>query len=70
MGVDGREVSCLGHAVVPVEVDGLSTEVECVVMPSLVRGVDVVLGVDFIQSVGGLEWKQGKVRFLRDQVDK
>ena len=55
VGVDGHEVSCSGYTSVPIEVDGLTKEVDCVVMESLIGGVDIVLGVVFIQSVGGLE---------------
>lgn len=70
VGVDGHEVSCLGYTIVPIEVDGLTVEVDCVVMERLIEGVDVVLGMDFIQAVGGLQWKQGKVRFLKDRADE
>lgn len=63
-GVDGREVPCEGHTVVQIEVDGLTASVDCVVMNRLIEGVDVVLGMDFIQCFGGIELSNGRVKFL------
>ncbi|KAK3880830.1 hypothetical protein Pcinc_014717 [Petrolisthes cinctipes] len=54
----------MGNTIVSIEVDGLITDVNCVVMGHLIEGVDAILGMDFIQLAGGLEWKHGKVRFL------
>ncbi|KAK3874473.1 hypothetical protein Pcinc_008865 [Petrolisthes cinctipes] len=61
----------MGNTIVSIEVDGLIADVNCVVMGHLIEGVDAILGMDFIQLAGGLEWKHGKVRFLsvRDRED-
>ncbi|KAK3879159.1 hypothetical protein Pcinc_016253 [Petrolisthes cinctipes] len=54
----------MGNTIVSIEVDGLIADVNCVVMGHLIESVDAILGMDFIQLAGGLEWKHGKVRFL------
>ena len=43
--------------ILSIEVDGLIADIECVVMERLIEGVDAILGMDFIQLAGGLEWK-------------
>jgi len=63
MYVDGREVFCEGCAVVPVVHCGKTIEVECIVLPRLVSSVDLVLGMDFIRLIGGVEVTDGGIRF-------
>lgn len=65
------QLPSLGNTIVPIEVDGLITDVNCVVMEHLIEGVDSILGMDFIQLAGGLEWKHGNIIFLsaKDRED-
>lgn len=61
--VDGSRVRCSGTVTVTVEVDGARVTLECLVMDNLLKGVDVVLGVDFIGRIGGVSLTSSGVEF-------
>ena len=58
---DGREVKCKGTAHVHMEVAGEQVDSEVTVGGQMLEGVDVVMGMDVIEALGG-------VRVCRDQV--
>lgn len=60
---DGGKVGCLGEAEVSLEVDGRRLRVECVVTERLLGGIDAILGMDAIDSLGGVYVSGGKVIF-------
>ena len=52
--INGDRVSCQDYARVLVECSGMSARIECLVLDKLVDGVDVVLGMDAIELLGGV----------------
>ena len=63
MSVDGRETSSIGSARVCVETEGFKEMVNVDVMESLAGHLDVILGIDFIGAVGGIEIKAEGVQW-------
>ena len=61
--LDGRGVEYRGLGMLDLVVTGISVGVRVVVMDSLVEGVDVVLGMELINQLGGTTICQNKVRF-------
>ncbi len=64
IAVDGSKVRCRGEADVPILVDGTMLSIKCVVADRLLAGVNVILGMDAIDALGGVTIKSGKVDFL------
>ncbi|XP_068224614.1 uncharacterized protein [Palaemon carinicauda] len=60
---DGSHIKCKVADCVELGVNGKCVTVRCVVSNQLVNGVDVVLGVDVIDQLGGVTVTQGKVCF-------
>ena len=60
---DGREVKCRGTARVQIEVAGERLEREVTVVTEIVEGVDIVLGMDVIDALGGVKVWRNKVQF-------
>lgn len=60
---DGSQIKCKGANWVNLGVNGECVTVRAVVSNHLVDGVDVVLGVDVIDQLGGVTVTQGKVCF-------
>ena len=60
---DGREVECRGLCMLDLEVTGIPVRVRAVVIDSLVEGVDVVLGMELINQLGGVTICRNQVRF-------
>ena len=64
---DGREVECRGISWVDLEVAGRLVGVRAVVVDSIVDGVDVVLGMEVIDQLGGVLVAGSKVQFGGEQ---
>ena len=60
---DGREVKCKGTAKVQITVAGEHLERDVTVVSQMVDGVDVVLGMDAIETLGGVKVWRNKVQF-------
>ena len=64
IAVDGSRVQCLGQATVSLVVVGEILRVSCIVAKRLLDEVDVILGMDVIERLGGVTVRGGKVRFF------
>ena len=60
---DGREVKCRGTCWVNLVVAGIPLNVKVVVTDSMIGEIDLVLGNDVIDRLGGVTVKSGKVQF-------
>ena len=60
---DGREVRCKGSSEVGMVVAGESMKREVTVVSDMVEGVDLVLGMDIIEVLGGVKIWGNKVQF-------
>lgn len=60
---DGSQIKCKGADWVKLRVNGKDVTVRAVVSDQLVNGVDVVLGVDVIDHLGGVTVNKGNVCF-------
>lgn len=58
---DGREVKCKGECWIELVVDGMHLGVEAVVIDDIVNGVDVVMGMDIVERLGGVTISKGTV---------
>ena len=54
MAVNGETVSCLGTAKLQIGVAGRSIQHEFIVMRDMVPGIEVILGIDLIDRMGGV----------------
>ena len=54
MAVDGREIACEGEGNVDLTVQGIHLSVKAIILRRLIDGVDVVLGMDAINQLGGV----------------
>ena len=60
---DGREVVCKGLALVNLQVGEKVISHEVTVVENMVKGVEVVLGMDVIGQLGGMKVKKGEIEF-------
>ena len=60
---DGREVECRGSHWIELVVNGKPVKVKAVVTDKLIEGIDIVIGVDVSDQLGGVFIKQGKAMF-------
>ena len=60
MAVDGREIVCEGEGNVELTVQGIHLSVKAIILGRLVDGVDVVLGMDAINQLGGVVIADGE----------
>ena len=60
---DGRRVPCHGRAVVSLIVQQSEIQVDIIVSPTMLPGIDLVLGIDAIQQLGGMSLCNEKVYF-------
>lgn len=63
VAVDGSRVRCLGESTVSAVVAGVPVRMNCIVAARLVEGVDVILGMDIINELGGMSVYNGRVEF-------
>lgn len=68
LAVDGRKVQCLGYKNVNLRVGGATVHVSVRVIDELVGGVDVILGMDVIDKLGGVTVIQDRVKFGETDV--
>ena len=61
---DGSDVLTSGSCCVGIEVEGRSLTVVGVAVEQLIKGIDVVLGMDVIGQLGGLIIRSGNVQFV------
>lgn len=52
--VDGNRIDCLGTGYVDIVVGGVCMTIACIVMGSVIEGVDIVVGMDVIGRMGGV----------------
>jgi len=64
VAVDGSRVHCLGQAMVSLVVVGKTLRVGCIVTERLLDDVDMILGMDVIERLGGVIVRGRKVRFF------
>ena len=65
---DGRQVKCKGHTVVQVVINNKRLSVRAVVSDMMINNVDVVVGLDVIDQLGGVMIREGVVQFLNHDV--
>ena len=63
LAVDGREVKCLGYTDVSLKIGEEVFNVNVRVMETLVGGVDVILGMDVIEKLGGVTVMRDDIKF-------
>ena len=60
---DGREVACRGMTQIDLGIGERLVSHEVTVVENMVKGVDVVLGMDVIGKLGGIKVKKGEIEF-------
>ena len=60
---DGRVVKCHGTSQVELEVEGMPLKVKAVVMDKIVNDIDIVMGMDVINELGGVYISGRMVKF-------
>lgn len=58
--VDGREIICEGERIIYLTVQGLQLSVKAIILRRLVEGIDMVLGMDAINQLGGVVIADGE----------
>lgn len=58
--VDGREIICEGERIIYLTVQGLQLNVKAIILRRLVEGIDMVLGMDAINQLGGVVIADGE----------
>lgn len=61
--VDGRNIECKGARQVEIKVCGMHVKVRAILMNHIVDGIDVIIGMDVINELGGVTIKKAKVKF-------
>ena len=61
--VDGRDIKCKGAQEVEIKVRGLRVKVEVILMNCIIDGIDVIIGMDVINEMGGVTIKEAEVKF-------
>ena len=63
LAFDGREVKCYGYDDIRLVIGEKTVRVRVRVTEALVGGVDVIVGMDVIEELGGVTLADGKVMF-------
>ena len=63
LAVEGGVLQAIGEAEVEGEIDSAVVNLTCLVVKKIVKGIDVILGMDFIQRVGGVTVLEDRVWF-------
>ena len=66
LAFDGREVRCYGHDTVELVIGEMTINASVRVIDTLVGDVDIILGMDVIETLGGVTLGDNKVRFGKD----
>ena len=61
--VDGRDIKCKGAWQVEIKVCGIRVKVEAILMNHIIDGIDVIIGMDVINEMGGVTIKKAEVKF-------
>ena len=61
--VDGRDIKCKGARQVEIKVRGVRVKVEAILMNRIIAGIDVIIGMDIINEMGGVTIKKAEVKF-------
>ena len=61
--VDGRDIKCKGARQVEIKVRGVRVKVEVILMNRIIDRVDVIIGMDVINEMGGVIIKKAEVKF-------
>ena len=61
--VDGRDLKCKGARQVEIKVCGVRVKVEAILMNRIIDGIDVIIGMDVINVMGGVTIKKAEVKF-------
>lgn len=69
MTVSGKVTESAGEIGLDLCVNGMETKsIRCLVMDPLLSGVDMVLGMDFINRMGGVTIRNGEVKFEQETL--
>ena len=66
--LDGREVRCCDKTVAKIIMRNIPLQIRVIVLEKLVTGIDMILGLDFIDWLGGATIAKGQVRFRRQDT--
>ena len=61
--VDGRDIKCKGARQVEIKVRGVRVKVEVILMNRIIDRIDVMIGMDVINEMGGVTIKEAEVKF-------
>ena len=67
--VDGSQIPCVGKVTVPLSIDSCTIRVNCLVANSIFGGIDVVVGMDVINRLGGVIVTGDRVVFFNTLCD-
>ena len=61
--VDGRDIKYKGTRQVEIKVRGVRVKVEAILMNHIIDGIDIMIGMDVINEMGGMTIKKAEVKF-------
>ena len=61
--VDGRDIKCKGIRQVEIKVHGVQVKVEAILMNRIIDRIDVIIGMNVINEMGGVTIKEAEVKF-------
>ena len=61
--VDGRDIKHKGAQQVEIKVCGVRVKVEVILMNRIIEGINVIIGMDVINEMGGVTIKEAEVKF-------
>ena len=63
--VDGRDIKCKGARQVEIKIRGVLVKVEAILMNRIIDRIDVIIGMDVINEMGGVTIKKAEVKFVQ-----
>ena len=61
--IDGRDIKCKGAWQVEIKARGVRVKVEVILMNRIIDGIDIIIGMDVINEMGGVTIKKAEVKF-------
>ena len=61
--VDGRDIKCKGARQVEIKVSGVHVQVGAILNNCIIDGINVIIGMDIINEMGGVTIKEVEVKF-------
>ena len=61
--VNGRDIKCKRARQVEIKVRGVRVKVEAILMNHIIDGIDIIIGTDIINEMGGVTIKEAEVKF-------